>query len=124
MSVRCSVSEWCYESELRYIVKYLYSVFIATRCTVPTLLLHSSNFKVSTFLKEFVVCIHYMNRPPWSSGVCKTLKKKQSVKLLIGEVLCEMTQMKGTFFVQQEGEKKLQRRMAREKSATFVHSEK
>lgn len=86
VSVRCSVSEWCYQSELRYIVKYLYSVFIATRCTVPTLLLHSSNFEVSCLFK---ICrlrpLHELSfvRDVKLFFLGKKKYKEQSVKLLI-----------------------------------------
>lgn len=115
VSVRCSVSEWCYQSELRYIVKYLYSVFIATRCTVPTLLLHSSNFEVSCLFK---IC---RLRPLHELSFVRDVKlffffflekkkyKKQSVKLLIWERLfVKCVQMKGAFFFPAQQKKKLQ----------------
>lgn len=108
VSVRCSVSEWCYQSELRYIVKYLYSVFIATRCTVPTLLLHSSNFEVSCLFK---ICrLRPLHELSFVRG-CKTLfLGKKKIQETICEIIdlrkafCEMCSNEGSFFFPTRGD--------------------
>lgn len=99
VSVRCSVSEWCYESELRYMWS-IYILYLLPRSALcQTLLLHGSNF-----LKFGGVFLHRFRQALFSRESKK--KKKRRIEKPICEIidsrnvfLVKCVLMKGTLYV-------------------------